>query len=347
MSDQASGRTGPPSRGAPNGSANPETNAACGPNPNDTHMLGATLAPAVIRACDDRLVDLHWFRTDWQRGGAMTGYAKFQTPAGDRPVVLKFPVPPRELRWMQRLQADQHDAGEVVPKLYASGTALNGYDLAWIVMERMPHGPLDSTWQGREWDHLVEALGRFYAACEAIPVDREPREEDWPAIVKRARQALRAHGVAEEQRWNKAIKALQKKLTKTLEAWDARDVNHWCHGDVHLANAMTRHAAPDGPALLFDLAEVHAGHWVEDAVYIEHLYWAAPQRLAGRQLVKTIAEQRKAHGLKMTRDWPTLANIRRALLAAAAPAYLHQEGNPQHVHAALERLEQTLGQLPV
>jgi aminoglycoside phosphotransferase (APT) family kinase protein len=310
-------------------------------------MLGAGLAPALLRVCGDALSNMHWFRTDWQRGGALTAYAKYDDGKSVHDVVVKFPVPPRELHWLRRLQASEHQHGDTVPRLLASGEEIEGYDLAWVIMERLPHGPLDSSWQGAEWDLLVEAIGRFYAAADQTPVDQPPRQEGWPGILKRTRAVLREHNVPEEKRWSKAIKLFSRKLGGTLEVWDGRDTEQWCHGDLHLANAMTRSAAPSGPALLFDLAEVHAGHWVEDAVYLEHLYWAAPDRLGGRNLVKQIARERKARGLKLEPDWPAHANARRALLAASAPAYLRQEGNPRHLHAALERLEQATSQLNV
>ncbi len=344
MPDQPAGQSSPTACEQPNDQATLD-DASCGQAPVTSNMIGTALAPVLLRACDPCLSEIHWFRTDWQRGGALTGYATFTDNDGEHPVVVKYPVPPRELRWLRRLQSDQHDLGDVVPKLYASGESLNGYDLAWVVMERLPHGPLDSTWQGVEWDLLIKAIGRFYAASMQTPIDQPPREEDWASIFKRARTKVREHGVPEEQRWNKALKALQKKLPAVLKAWDARDVSLWCHGDFHLANAMTRNQPPEGPAILLDLAEVHSGHWVEDAVYLEHLYWAAPQRLAGRSVVKMIAHELKDHGQAPEADWPNVANLRRTLLAASVPAYLHQEGNLKHVHAALERLEQSFSQL--
>ncbi len=308
--------------------------------------MGEGLAPALIRACDDRLTDLHWFRTDWQRGGALTGYAIYHDDPVDHPVVVKLPVRPRERTWLQRLQDDRHPhEHSIVPRLYASGEALNGYDMAWVVMERLAHGPLGSHWNGAEYDLLAEAAGRFYAAAEAHPVDQPPRDEDWPTILRKARAVVHAHGVPEEQRWNKALKALQKGARKLLKKWNARPVDQWCHGDLHLANAMTRHEPPAGPALLFDFAEVHAGHWVEDAVYFEHLFWGHASHLAGRDVVKLIGQQRKAHGLHLESNWPMLAHMRRVLLAGAAPAYLGSEGAETHLHGALEVLESSLEQL--
>ncbi len=335
--DPASDRQGPPA------------SAVDGPDGNQpshpTQLFGEGLGPALQRACEDRLSDLHWFRTDWQRGGALTGYAVHHGDDGEHPVVVKLPVRPVELAWLRRLQPDQHAVGPVVPRLHAHGQSLNGYDMAWVVMDRLEHGPLGPQWQGEEFELLAEAAGRFYAAAQAHAVDKPPREEDWPAILRKARGAIHEHAVPEEQRWNKALKALQKVSKKLLQQWEARPVDQWCHGDLHLANAMTRSAPPDGPALLFDFAEVHAGHWVEDAVYFEHLYWGHASRLADRDVVKGIGRARKAHGIHLESDWPKLAHMRRVLLAGAAPAYLRSEGQAPHLHGALQVLERSLEQL--
>lgn len=306
-------------------------------------QFGSALLPALIRACDDRLSQVNWFRTSWQRGGALTGYGQYRNDSGqDEPVVVKMPVPPQERQWLDHLQPHRHEAGEVVPRLYASDTSLNGYDLAWVVMERLPHGPIDSTWQGAEVPLLVEAAGRFYAATHHTPPDDPPRQENWPDIIKRARRTARDHEIDEPKRWIAALKAFSKKQDKLLAKWDARPTNQWCHGDLHLANAMTRLAPPDGPALLFDLAGVHAGHWTEDAVYFEHLFWAAPHRIGDHNVAKLIAQRRKEHSLPGESDWPDLANIRRALLAASAPAYMRAEGDPRHTAAALGVLENSM-----
>lgn len=305
--------------------------------------FGANLEPVLRHCCDDRLTNLTWFRTAWQRGGALTGYGQYLDDGGEaKPVVVKLPVPPREINWLERLQTDGQDPSPLVPRLFAAGRLLGGYDLAWVVMERLGHGPLDSTWGGVEFDLLVDAVTRFHAAAARHEVDQPPRNEDWPDVLKRARQAIHDHHPPHEQQWNAAIKAIQKKLPHMLEVWDARPIDGWCHGDAHLANAMTRAPAPAGPAVLFDLALVHAGHWVEDAVYFEHLFWAAPGRLDGRKIVKLFAAARKSHGLTVEAHYPDLAKIRRCLLAAAAPLHLNRPGDSAHIQAALHILEQTV-----
>ncbi|MEX0654758.1 MAG: aminoglycoside phosphotransferase family protein [Phycisphaeraceae bacterium] len=297
-------------------------------------LFGTSLEPVLRHACQGKLSQVTWFRTDWQRGGAVTGYATYtddQQQAHD--VVVKLPVPPCERHWLTTLQP----FGHVVPRVYAHGDVLGGYDLAWVVMERLPHGPLGPQWAGREFDLLAEAAGRFYAAARSIPPTGQPLARDWIHLCHRARETARDHRLPDAPRWRTALKKSQRKLKTWLEHWDNRPIDDWCHGDLHPGNAMVRE--PDGPALLFDFAHTRVGHWVEDAVYFEHLFWARRDRLAGRKLCKQIAQERKRHHLPVDSNWPELAQTKRALLAMSAPAQLHQEGDPHHLQAALGILE--------
>jgi hypothetical protein len=205
-------------------------------------------------------------------------------------------------------------------------------------MERLPHGPLDHHWGGCEVELLCDAAGRFHAACSVYPL-AQPRDENWPDVLARSRKRLKDMMLPEQQRWNEAIKALQKKLPKIAKFWSAQVVPGWCHGDLHFGNAMTQTAPPGGPAVLFDLAKVYTGCWVEDAVYFEHIFWSRPSRLAGVDVVKTIAHSRRHYGLTNESDWPRLANIRRALLAAASPVDQGPTPNMNHLLASLAMLE--------
>lgn len=308
--------------------------------PAQAGPLGAALEPILQRACEGRLSRVTWFRTDWQRGGAATGYATF-ADNGDapQPAVVKLPVPPRERQWLVRLQ----QAEDVAPRVYAHGESLNGYDLAWVVMERLPHGPLTVAWQGVEFDLVVDAIGRFYAAAASVPLTGEPPRRNWQGLYERARQRVASRAVPEAQRWKNALKKANRSLDGWIDTWESRPINGWCHGDLHLANAMTRTAAPEGPAVLLDFAEVEPGHWLEDAIYFEHLYWGAKDRLAGRKLTKAIARRRRDLGLEVESDWADLAQVKRSLLATITPALLDAKGDACHVHAALEVLEREVG----
>ncbi len=341
--------------------------------PPDTLMFGSSLEPVLLKQCDGRLSHVAWFRTDWQRGGALTGYASWHDDQNQpHDVVVKLPIPPRERDWLVRLSgetSDRHNAPSVTPRVFAHGNQLNGYDLAWVVMEKLPHGPLGTAWHGTEFDLLVDAAGLFYAAADATALPDEPTPEpnDWEALLRLGRDKVKTKSWPQGQAWKAALKQAGKKLDGWLDTWNQRPRTGWCHGDLHLGNAMSRTAPPpeastpgsqagaearskEAPgcdsnetcanaAVLLDLANVRPGHWVEDAVYCEHLYWSVPDRLAGRKLVSLIAKARRAHGLEVGDDWSALADVKRKLLAMAAPATLGHEGaGPAHLDAALARL---------
>ncbi len=298
--------------------------------------FGAQLEPILKRACGERLSAVRWFRTDWQRGGALTGYATYRDDRDqDQPVVVKLPVKPSERQWLVRLGP----MGDVAPRVYAHGDYLAGYDMAWVVMECLPHGPLSPAWDGKEFDLIVEAASRFYTATSRFPVDVQPPDDDWSRLLDRSRKHVREHRPAGEKRWAKALKRSQRKIKEWVSIWADRPTDQWCHGDLHLANAMTRAPAPGGPAVLLDFALTHAGHWVEDAVYLEHQYWAWREKLDGRKLCQMIARQRRSQGLPVSRDWARWASARRALLALRAPVVRRISDDPKQLSACLEVLE--------
>lgn len=301
--------------------------------------FGTMLEPVLRSVCEDRLSEVSWFRTDWQRGGAVTGYATYKDDEGEaHPVVVKLPVPPCELQWFRALQG----AEDVVPKLYAGGDVLGGYDMAWLVMERLAHGPLGSNWGGQEFGLLIEAIGRFYQASTEIPTNTQHDHRDWDAIFNQARKSVRDNALPESQRWSKALKKASKKYKDWVAVWDDRPMEHWCHGDLHLGNAMTRVEPPEGPAVLFDLAKVCVSHWVQDGVYLEHLYWGRPDDLGGHKLCKELAHHRKKIGLPVDGGWADLAQAKRGLLAMSVPAKLDVDGNAHYVHGALQVLERAV-----
>lgn len=321
----------------------------------DSRALAATLAPLVAQACDGRLSEITWFRTDWQRGGAATGKAKYILDDGSKvPVVIKLPVVQRELLWTRRLQANHADnpgpipnSLPVVPRLYACGETIGGYDLAWIVIEEFQHGPLGLHWHEDHIPRLSQAAAEFHAAADHYPVDQPPRHEPWPQMLHEALDSIKTNQIVHEQRWITALKTLRghHRMDRLLEEWNARDVKHWLHGDLHLANALSRVGLDHGPVSLIDLGEVHAGHWVEDAVYLERQLWGRPDRLKNHKPVKEIAAARKRLGLAVEPDYPRLAMIRRALLAATAPKFIKSEGHPVYLEQCLNWLEIALNEL--
>lgn len=311
------------------------------PEPTETvwQPLGSEIGPRLIEQTGDRLRDLKWFRTDWQRGGALTGYASWMDEQDQAyPVVVKLPVPPRERLWLQRLQSAQ----DVAPRLYADGDEVGDYDMAWVVMERLEHGPLGKSWKGREFDLVIDAAARFFKATSAFDIPPNDPDADWQKLLERARKKVRDSAIPEKARWKAVLKNARKQVDTWGETWAARSREHWCHGDLHLGNAMSRHAPPEGPAILFDYARVHVGHWLRDAIYFEHLYWAAPDALCGRKLCKMLAKALREHEVEAGADWVDWAQAYRCLTAMMVPLRLHEEGAPAYVQAALELLEQNV-----
>lgn len=306
--------------------------------------LGSSLEPALRDECGGKLGDIRWFRADWQRGGASTAFSDWTFDDGTtREVMIKVPVGPLE----RRLTVELSETDAHTPVVVAHGIELAGYDLAWIVMERVPGNPLSHEKPSKKmFDLLAEAAAGFYRVeAELHRPDGTPERTDWESLLDKARQDAKTTDIAHLQHWNDLIKQTQKLLPKLLQQWRARDTHTWRHGDLHLGNAMLR---PDGSpwgasgCVLLDFAEVGLGHWVEDAIYLERLYWAQPDRLCGVKPVKAIAKARKEQGLENGDDYNELANIRRVLLSACVPAFLHREGHPVYLEAALGVLEKTL-----
>ena len=303
--------------------------------------LAAALEPVLREACEGRLGSIGWFRTDWQRGGGATGGSVWKPEDGaPLDVVVKLPVPPRELRWLSRLgvRGDRH-----VPRHLAGGETLGGYDLAWVVMERLPHGPLLLEWTPECVKPIAEAAAAFAALAADHAVDPVPAEPDWPARLAAAKAKVRELRLVGSKTWNATIRAVSGRLDSLLERWSQRRPLEWIHGDLHPGNAMTREATRPAKAVcLVDFAEVRVGHWVEDAVYLERLHWARPERIAGHPPLRTIAAARKARGLDNGEDHAGFAAIRRLLMAATAPAFARTEGSPAYFEACLARAEESL-----
>jgi len=218
------------------------------------------------------------------------------------------------------------------------------YDQGWLeqLTQRYAYHAARSRLAEQGFDLVAEAAGRFYGVASRYPVEGKSREQDWEAVTKLARERVKTHKISQGQRWKEVLKKASKKLSKWIELWRSRPREDWCHGDLHLGNAMTRSPAPDGPALLFDFALTRRGHWVEDAVYFEHLFWARPDRLEGRNLCKLVSQARKAQGLPVGSDWAQLAAVRRAFLAISVPADLEHHSDPAQLDAALAVLEQQM-----
>lgn len=307
------------------------------------HDLGPQLQPALESNCDGRLSDIRWFTTDWQRGGAATAHASWKGEDGiEYDVVVKLPVGPTELKFHTRLA----ERGAPVPCVVASGTEIGGYDLAWIVMERLPGDPLSKSVEKKTFRLICESVGEFYARAEScVPLETIASPTKWEGILDKARKAIHESAIPNEQRWTNAVKKTQKALPMLAAKWRTRPINAWCHGDLHPGNALMREEnSPWGQpgCVLIDFAEIRPGHWVEDAVYLERLYWGRPEVIKGVKTTSLIAKGRRNNGLENGEDYAELGNIRRVMIASCVPAFLQREGHPTYLEGALGVLEKLL-----
>lgn len=320
----------------------------------DTLALGASLGPAIRHACAGCLGDIEWFRSTWQRGGAATGNALWTTPSGAAiPVMVKAPIGPVEFAWTTRLgsvkpeQWDDPGACPPTPRVLAGAETLGPYDLGWLVLERFPGRPLATAVDRPALEAILEALAIFQArAAAAAPFTAPPQEPDWAGAIDLARRVATEGDLAEAQRWNNALRKFQRLLPRLLDLWAQRPINAWRHGDVHPGNAMWR-IAPDGArsVALIDLALICAGHWSEDAIYLQRQFWGREEILGGLKPVSGLAKCRKKLGLEVDEGYGPLVRIRRALAAATAPAQLEVDSSSAYVGASLGVLEGLLDPL--
>lgn len=353
---------------------------------------GASLGPALsehlaaaCRAHGLRLGPIEWFRSPWQRGGGSTGFADLAGPDGvSRPAVVKLPVGAREHRWTLALGTPPlWTPLAPTPRVLAAGESLNGYDLAWLVIERIPGEPIGATTAPADLAAIVRAAVAWHALAHdafgpaSDPAARAaapagPPPPDYPDLLDRARAVCKRGSIPDAQRWNNELKGVGRVIDALCKAWHARAMNAWCHGDLHGGNALRR---DDGACVLIDCALAHAGHWIEDALYLERSLWSLPGTApasahpsrpratrqpdaqsqpgthgpdtredpkAEQSPLSMMAAARRALGLPCQDEYARLANIRRVLAASIAPAIVEREGNARYLARALSVITKAL-----
>ncbi len=329
------------------------------PSGGDNHDLAVALAPVLARNTDGRLGNIEWFRAPWQRGGAATGFSTWQLDNGEHiGALVKLPIGPDEQRWTVALGSVDHGDWShprclrfPTPRVLAAGNALNGYDLAWIITERLQGPTLNGSLTEQAVVDLLGTAAEFQAqAGRMVPLGARPATPAWEVTIDHSRAAVKTGAFAEAPRWTDLLKKVQKALPVLKAKWETRSINAWCHGDLHPGNALRR-AVPEGQSadtrhgcVLVDLALVHPGHWVEDALYLERQFWGHADLLHGVKPVSVLAKMRRERGLDTKENYADLAVVRRVLMAACAPALVEREGNPKYLHAALDLIQRFLPQ---
>ena len=205
------------------------------------------------------------------------------------PIIVKVGISPDELFYAQQLDKKEP---ELVPTVYASGR-LAEMDICWAAFELIPYGPLGPLWEGNEYDLMIEAGVKFQRLAQKIA----PSE-----IARRNRNSFRQS--LEQGAEKNAPGPVHKILRNFDQQWD------WlisvcsieiCHGDLHLGNGLSRHPAPNGPAVLIDFSPLYQP-WCFDAAYLQALSIGDRNRRNHSNLVKKMAHLRADFGLSTVRD---------------------------------------------
>jgi Ser/Thr protein kinase RdoA (MazF antagonist) len=206
------------------------------------------------------------------------------------PVIVKVGVSPAELFYVRQLGRREP---ELVPAVYASGERLGEIDICWAAFEFIPYGPFGPLWQGHEFDLMIEAGVKFQRLAQEI----EP-----PDLARQTSEAFRR--ALDRGAERKAPGPVDRVLKAFDPQWD------WlagtcpieiCHGDFHLGNALSRHPAPHGPAVLIDFSPVYQP-WCFDAAYLQALTVGDRNRKNRSNLVKRMARLREGFGLSTIED---------------------------------------------
>lgn len=328
----------------------------------DAHDLAHRLNPALHEAAAGRLGPIEWFSSLHQRGGSATGFSTWHSGNGATAVVVKLPVSDVELRWTSALglvDADHWDDRWALvlptPRVMTCGVSLGGQDVAWLVTERLDERPQHAAITEDAIEDILRAAADFQAAAMKVsPLGPRDPAPDWERAVTRSRELARAGGFPESQRWNEVLKKVLRVLPLLAHRWESRPINAWCHGDLHPGNAMRRRLPREIPdpelvnrhgCVLIDLALVHSGHWIEDALYLERQFWGHEGFLGRVRPVSMLAKLRRQRGLPADDNYGELAMVRRVLMASCAPAMLEREGGLKYLHAALGVIERFLPQV--
>ena len=79
-------------------------------------------------------------------------------------VIIKVGTSARENFWCTELS---RRAPDLVPGVYASGSRLGEIDVHWLASEAIPYGPLGNSWNGREFELMLDAGDSLLSAGEA------------------------------------------------------------------------------------------------------------------------------------------------------------------------------------
>jgi len=218
-----------------------------------------------------RLSALRTYRPD--RPSDSTWFAGTWLPA-DVDVLVKINITPLEQFWMP---AASGATTGVVPRVLASGGSLGGFDVRWLVLERLPY-VYDPAWGSAGFSALLDAAARFQVFATGVGT---------PLVYEEGIGTIRHWAIGGQD-----LCPESGVLLRHLDADWAWVTNvappEVMFGDLHFGNAVFRAPPPGLAAVLFDPIP-RRQPWPFEPAYFEVL-------CGGSGLVREMAAIRSAQG---------------------------------------------------
>lgn len=208
--------------------------------------------------------------------------------ATGRSFVIKTGVTDGELYWTEQLARVAPDG---FPQLLAANSIPTTDDhnrIHFIVTENLPHRLIGSLWQGRQTDLLLDAAACFYQATLLVPA-RHLSLLSWEDVSQWLTEGIARNPPGD---WRAVVSHAERDYAWLLQTCPFVI----CHGDLHVGNALSRTAPPDGVALLIDINPV-LQPWVFDAAWIEACAWSDQEQRGIGYTIQGLAGRRRNLGL--------------------------------------------------
>ncbi|MDE3000071.1 MAG: hypothetical protein OXU79_13425 [Gemmatimonadota bacterium] len=201
-------------------------------------------------------------------------------------VIIKVGTSARENFWCTELH---RRAPDLVPGVYAAGSRLGEIDVHWLASEAIPYGPLGNSWNGREFELMLDAGIRFYQQAKLI---QDPTLQ----ITEKAEVFVWLEGGI-RRRCPGAVDVLLSQLDDQWAFILSKCGSETCFEDFHLCNGLMRDPPPEGErAVLIDI-EPNRRPWILDTAYLQVLNSGDRSRPGHRDLVPRMAAKRRQAGL--------------------------------------------------
>ena len=201
-------------------------------------------------------------------------------------VIIKVGTSARENFWCRELH---RLAPDMTPAVYAAGSRLGEIDVHWLALEAIPYGPLGTSWNGREFELMLDAGTRFYQQAKLI-------EDPTLHVTTQSEVAGWVEG-AVRQRCPGAVDMLLSRLDDHWEFILAKCGSETCFEDFHLCNGLMRDPPPGGDRAV--LIDIHPNRrpWILDPAYLQVLNSVDRNRSGHKDLVPRMAAKRREAGL--------------------------------------------------